>query len=352
MRKWRKIIEKAQETAPAGSDERQKLSDMKRTTEFVSECEPTGGFMNPPTPHDDDLRYSKKRDVLLATTAARSLRSKGLPYGLWMKMLCERFKIDWKTARFVHRAWLDAGLIDELFSIRSRGVLVFSRKPRMEIFQTEQSYVGAISGLVMPERLRGLRFLADQKQMTSAMNFGPCGMVPPHLRLRAESKQLLLDFALDSSLDVSYLTHTPFPEESHRESGPNPILGFFPCGSYPIFNTPSETILAGFQSNRSPRIWTVKTEMMNAWSYSQAQAEHLACQMAGQSNLRRISSVDIAIDLAFIPLTAARWIVAVSGVPSGQNAKNQYTYRFPSPEMTDRFIHYYQNETLSLLNSW
>ena len=74
--------------------------------------------------------------------------------------------------------------------------------------------------------------------------------------------------------------------------------------------------------------------------------------MAGKSNLRRISSVDIAIDLAFIPLTAARWIVAVSGVPSGQNAKNQYAYRFPSPEMTDRFIGYYRNENLSLLNSW
>jgi hypothetical protein len=352
VRKWRKIIEKTQETLPAGSEKRQKLSEMRLTNEFISECEPTGGFMNPPTPYDDDLRYSKKRDVLLAAAAARSLRSKGIPIGLWMEMLRERFKIDWNTARFVHRAWLDAGLIDELFSIRSPGVLVFARKPRMEIFQTEQSYVGAISGLVMPERLRGLRSLADQKQMTSAMNFGPCGMVPPHLRLRAESEQLLLDFASDSSLDVSYLTHTPFPEEGNRESGSNPILGFFPCRSNPVFNTPSETILASFQSNRSPKIWTVKTEMMNAWSYSQAQAEHLACQMAGRSNLRRISSVDIAIDLAFIPLTAARWIVAVSGVPSGQNAKNQYTYRFPSPEMTDRFIDYYQNEKLLLLDSW
>ena len=352
VRKWRKILEKTQETLPAGSEKRQKLSDMRLKNEFISECEPTGGFMNPPTPHDDDLRYSKKRDVLLAAAAARSLRSKGIPIGLWMEMLRERFKIDWNTARFVHRAWLDAGLIDELFSIRSPGVLVFARKPRMEIFQTEQSFVGAISGLVMPERLKGLRFLADQKQMTSAINFGPCGMVPPHLRLRAESEQSLLDFASDSSLDVSYLTHTPFPEESDRESGPNPILGFFPCRTYPVFNTPSETILAGFQSNRSPRIWTVKTEMMNAWSFSQAQAEHLACQMAGKSNLRRISSVDIAIDLAFIPLTAARWIVAVSGVPSGQNAKNQYAYRFPSPEMTDRFIGYYRNENLSLLNSW
>jgi hypothetical protein len=74
--------------------------------------------------------------------------------------------------------------------------------------------------------------------------------------------------------------------------------------------------------------------------------------LAGLPNLKRVSAVDLVAESAFIPFDAARWIVIVSGVPSGPDAKLEYHYRLPSPEMTDGFLMSYQIESSECLKSW
>jgi hypothetical protein len=323
-----------------------------RTEGFDRTCEPVGGFVHPPTEYSDNFDNSIKRDVLLAATAARSLRAKGIPIAAWREMLMEHLDLNWKEVRFIHRAWLESGLIDELSSVRYPGLMIFGRKPMMEIFQAGTSFVGAITGLVMPKRLEGLKKYAEERSLITAMNIGPSGLVPPHLRIRASTEAELLDFALGAGLSVGNLSLIPFPEHAHRESGTPPYLGYRKRVAYPTFDIPSSVEFAAFESSRGPMFWTASFGGRTAWSYSPAHAEFLACHLDGSVNLRRISSVDLTIVSAFVPLYAARWIVAVGGVPSGPDAIGRYTYRFPSPELLDIFIDYYEKEVSEQLSAW
>ena len=70
--------------------------------------------------------------------------------------------------------------------------------------------------------------------------------------------------------------------------------------------------------------------------------------------MEKISSVDIEVQSAFLPLTAARWIVAVGGVPSGpsRDKPTKYIYRFPSPGMTNDFLSLYRAEVRRQLDIW
>ena len=352
VRRWRKEIRKIAVAPPADLTDNTIFSKMASKTVFEAECRPVGGFKNPPTPYEDTAAGSSNRDVIISALATRLLRANGIPIRQWREMLKVCYKIEWKKVRYVHRGWLEAGIIDELSSTRSPGLRIYARQPRIEVFATEEAYIGAITGLVMPKQLESLRRLAAKRLISTAINLGPSPLIPPHLRLRADSVEVLLDFAKESRLEVFYLQEVPFPDETSRENGEHPSNGYRPRDSFPTFTPPHGVELKAFESNRDPMIWAVLSSDLSAWSYSSSHAEFLACHIAAENNLRRITSVDIAVDRAFIPLKAARWIVSISGVPTGPDEKLQHIYRFPSPESADKFFDYYQRNVVDTLARW
>lgn len=352
VRKWRQLIEEASRCEAIGREDRQVLSMMRSKNNFDGQCEPAGGYLRPPTPYEDDETLSTQRDALLAALAVRSLRSKGIPISQWMSMLIEHFGLDWKMARLVHRGWLESGVIDQYSSTNAPGLKIFARRPQMHIFQTEDAYIGAITGLVMPGVLESIKASANHLSISTAMNFGPCALVPPHLRLKSSSEETLKSFAATANLETTYLEQVPFSPKMHRENGSHPENGYRTRSSHPTFPVPDGVSLNAFESSRMPMFWTVKFGDTVAWSYSPTHAEYLACHLSGRSNLKRVSSVDLVAESAFVPFTSARWIIVVSGVPSGPDAKLLYHYRLPSPEITDDFIKRYQIEVSDCLQSW
>ena len=353
VRKWRKLISVFAGSSDADSHttELRRMSIPLRDYEL---CDPVDGFSHLPTPYEDDPIVKQKRNVLLTAVAARSLRIKGIPIGQWMQMLHDFLGVDWPMNRLVHRAWLEAGLIDEYASARSPGLKVYARKPRMEVFKNEDSFCCAVTGLGMGERLVGLRELAKTKSIATSLNVGPSVMVPPHLHLKADSIDQLKGFAQAAHLEILYVSDSPFPTEVGRESGRPPSVGYRETRSYPTFDVDPMVKFNTFANARSPWIWTVESDGYLSWSYAPSHAEFLACHLTGKANVDKISSVDIEVRSAFLPLTAARWIVAVGGVPSGpsRDRPTKYIYRFPSPGMTDDFLDRYRAEVGRQLNIW
>ena len=354
VRKWRQVIAQVYKLTAHSNDHRQVLNKMKSKTIFAEKCQPIGGFSQPPTPYEDDDKLSLQRDALLAALAVRSLRRKGVPISQWNSMLVEHFNIDWKMARFIHRGWLEAGVIDEFSSTNSPGLNIFARYPKIYVFQSEDKFVGAINGLLMPSKLEAIKNLANASSVDTAVNFGPSPLIPPHLRLMADTEEAILKFAATAELDVLYLKETPFPSLQHRDKGLQPSVGYKLRSTHPTFTTPQGVVLRAFKSDRGPMFWSVESNGIHAWTYSSSQAEFLACHMVGAFNLKKVSSVDLSVESSFIPLTAARWIVTVGGVPAGPNSKSglKYLYRLPSPEMSNRFINYYNQESENCLEEW
>jgi hypothetical protein len=353
VRKWRKLISVFAGSSGAGSH----TAELKRMAMPRLDPEPRApvdGFSHLPTPYEDDPIVKQKRNVLLTAAAARSLKVKGIPIRMWMGMLHDFLGVDWPMNRYVHRAWLEAGLIDEYASVRSPGLNVYARKPRMEVFKNEDSFCCAVTGLVMEERLVGLQELAKTKSIATSLNVGPSAMVPPHLHLKADSIDQLKDFSRAAHLEILNVSNSPFPTEVARESGLPPSVGYRATRSYPTFDVDPMVKFHTFENPRSPRIWTVESDGYFSWSYAPSHAEFLGCHALGKANVEKISSVDIEVQSAFVPLTAARWIVAVGGVPSGPSRDNptKYIYRFPSPGMTNHFLSLYRAEVTRQLNIW
>lgn len=353
VRKWRKLIS----VFAGSSDADSYTAELRRMTIPRSDyevCDPVDGFSHLPTPYEDDPIVKQKRNVLLTAAAARSLKVKGIPIRMWMGMLHDFLGVDWPMNRYVHRAWLEAGLIDEYASVRSPGLNVYARKPRMEVFKNEDSFCCAVTGLVMEERLVGLQELAKTKSIATSLNVGPSAMVPPHLHLKADSIDQLQDFAQAAHLGILNVSDSPFPTEVGRESGLPPSVGYRATRSYPTFDVDPMVKFHTFENPRSPRIWTVESDGYLSWSYAPSHAEFLGCHTLGKANVEKISSVDIEVQSAFLPLTAARWIVAVGGVPSGpsRDKPTKYIYRFPSPGMTNDFLSLYRDEVRRQLDIW
>ena len=354
VRKWRKLMGVFASSSHADSY----TAVLKRMTIPLSYYdgtrEPVDGFSHLPTPYEDDPIVKQKRNVLLTAAAARSLKVKGIPIRMWMGMLHDFLGVDWPMNRYVHRAWLEAGLIDEYASVRSPGLNVYARKPRMEVFKNEDSFCCAVTGLVMEERLVGLQELAKTKSIATSLNVGPSAMVPPHLHLKADSIDQLKDFARAALLEILNVSNSPFPTEEGRESGLPPSVGYRATRSYPTFDVDPMVKFHTFENPRSPRIWTVESDGYLSWSYAPSHAEFLGCHTIGKANVEKISSVDIEVQSAFLPLTAARWIVAVGGVPSGpsRDKPTKYIYRFPSPGMTNDFLSLYRAEVRRQLDIW
>lgn len=311
-----------------------------------------GSFSSPPTPYEDSTSSYELRKVLQAAVGARLLRTKGIPIRIWMSMIQDIFGVDNKTARLIHRGWLESGILDELISIRSPGAMVFARPPRLEVFESESGFFGGVSGLVMPERFEKLRILASEAKIKATNNIGPSQFVPPHLRIRSESLEELATFAQESRLQVHQIAPKPFGGDSAREYGRCPTRTYFARRNFPTFECQGDSQVSLFESMKGPLIWSVEDDSVKTWTYSSAHSEHLKMLINGVDNFEIKSAVDLSVRCSFIPLQAARWITMVAGVPSGPNQSGQYIYRFASPAMLQKFTTDFKSANEQLLKTW
>ena len=355
VRAWRKKLTKLANNPPFGVEEstirtlRRLATPESGTREHVPTKE---GFSRPPTPYDDDILIASLRESLLGAVGFRSLRRMGIPINDWMDMLKLVFGLEWRAARLVHRAWLESGIIDEFVNARSPGVVVFARRPRIEIFESEDGFVGAVSGLVMPERFVALADLAKSNGIMIATNVGPSQYVPPHLRVWTKNYELLATYAREAGLDVYMLSENPFEESESIEKGIKPTRGYVARKNYPTFDLPDGASIDLFKGSGSPLVWECKGDSAFSWTYSAAHSEHLAAILSGAENLVQTSAVDVAAKHAFLPLPVARWITMVSGVPSGQDANEDYLYRFASPALRKSFMQRYLAENSKVVSFW
>jgi hypothetical protein len=355
VRAWRKRLTKLANNPPHGVDS-STVSTLRRLATPESgertRMPAREGFSRPPTPYDDDDAIASLRQSLLGAAGFRSLRRSGIPISDWMDMLKLVFSLDWREARLVHRAWLESGIIDEFVNARSPGVVVFARRPRIEIFESEDGFVGAVSGLVMPQRFEALADLAKSSEMMMARNVGPSQFVPPHLRVWAKNLDSLTTYAREAGLDVYMLSENPFELSETVERGPRPTRGYVARKNHPTFDLPDGASTNLFKGSGSPLVWECGGTSMLSWTYSAAHSEHLATILSGTENLVQTSAVDVAAKHAFLPLPVARWITMVSGVPSGPDAKGTYLYRFASPALRKSFMQRYQDENIKEVNFW
>lgn len=356
-RKWRqRLSEIANQEAVQGNDEvatrLRKLADPRSA--IGAKVPAISEYSSPPTPYEDSSRAMESRKILQAAIGARALRRKGMSRQVWMSMIKEIFEIDGEEARFIHRGWIESGIIDELISIRSPGSAVFARRPRLEVFQSENGVMGGVVGLVMPERFENLKAHAEKLGLQTTTNLGPSQMVPPHLRVRSDSVTQLQAFAKDLRLDFHYLSGVPFESEAPRELGARPSRTYSERKNNPVFGIKSEVDIDVrlFESTRAPLVWSVESGSDRAWTFSGAHSEHLLIALSGVENFTRRSAVDLVVNSAFIPLQAARWITVVSGVPSGPEHSGTYIYRFASPAMLESFVEKYRHALEDELKYW
>jgi hypothetical protein len=276
----------------------------------------------------------------------------GIPINDWMDMLKLVFGLEWRAARLVHRAWLESGIIDEFVNARSPGVVIFARRPRIEIFESEDGFVGAVSGLVMPERFVALAHLAKSMEIMIATNVGPSTYVPPHLRVWTKNFDLLAAYAQEAGLEMYMLSEDPFEESESIEKGVKPTRGYVARKNHPTFELPDCVSVDLFKGSGSPLVWECVGDSISSWTYSAAHSEHLAVILSGTENLVQTSAVDVAATHAFLPLPVARWITMVSGVPSGPDANEVYLYRFASPALRKSFIQRYLTENSKVVSFW
>jgi hypothetical protein len=267
-------------------------------------------------------------------------------------MIRDVFGVDGKTARLIHRGWLESGILDELISIRSPGSMVFARSPRLEVFQSESGFFGGVSGLVMPERFEKLQKLAAEASLSVTTNIGPSLFVPPHLRIRSDSLEKLEAFAQESRLQVNRIGGEPFGGDNVREHGRCPTRTYSARPNLPTFKCQGDAQVTRFQSMKAPLIWSVETEDVKSWTYSSAHSEYLQMVLNDVDNFEIKSAVDLVVRCSFIPLLAARWITIVAGVPSGPNESGQHVYRFASPAMLQRFITDHKKANEDLFKFW
>jgi len=355
VRAWRKKLTKLANSPPPGVEDstirtlRRLATPESGSRDYVPAKE---GFLRPPTPYDDDASIALLRQSLLGAAGFRSLRRMGIPINDWMDMLKLVFGLEWRAARLVHRAWLESGIIDEFVNARSPGVVVFARRPRIEIFESEDGFVGAVSGLVMPERSVALEDLARSNQIMIARNVGPSQYVPPHLRVWTKNFDSLATYAREAGLDTYMLSENPFEESESIEKGIRPTRGYVARKNYPTFELPDGVSVSLFKGSGSPLVWECREDSTLSWTHSAAHSEHLATIFSGIENLVQTSAVDVAAKYAFLPLPVARWITMVSGVPSGPDANEVYLYRFASPALRKSFTQRYLTENSKVVSFW
>jgi hypothetical protein len=279
-------------------------------------------------------------------------RKSGMAIRDWNRLLEEAFSISYEKRRLVHRAWLEAGLIDELRQIQWQSSAIFARNPVLMTFRVGDTRFGSVDGLVMPSRLDRLQKVASDIGLSTSLNPSPSPFLPARLMVRSHEARKIDEFADAASLEIAFLGYRPNSPIRRRDVDNREVrAGYVLRKAYPTFPPPEGVTLSMHQRSGSPPFWSAVVADRSIWSYS-PEAVSFWIQMAlGEEIARLGSGSELEIISSFLPLSAARWLALVSGTNPGPNAQNTYVNPAPSRNLAERVLQEIISESSAQLTS-
>lgn len=119
----------------------------------ADECDGRSVLLESPPPGTDEpepIAQSPIVDELISFLAARSCNQQGLLEYELVGFLKEHLGLDWNSAWYVHRAWVEMGAFESLSLRTWRMRKCFARKPCLVAYPSRSGYRIALFGLVPP----------------------------------------------------------------------------------------------------------------------------------------------------------------------------------------------------------
>lgn len=286
--------------------------------------------------------YAKPHEncrLVQAALGSYCARRAGIDISGWNRLLESAFRITPLERRFVHRAWLEAGFIDEARRIQWSGVSIFARTPFLWLFRSGDDCFGSVEGLVMPSRMSGLEDLAGHTALVYSLNNSPSPHVPPRLMVRG-TEHAIRDFASRAELEIRYLPPSPIAHVHRREDAQHiPPLGYRPERSMPTFMPPECVELLMHSRSGAPRYWSARTEGHQVWSYAPEAPSFWICRKLGLETTRLGKGAELEAHRSFLPLSIARWLSGASSISPGP-INGQYLNVASSRQLAERTIEF------------
>ena len=300
-----------------------------------------------PAPHTHD-GCRLVQSVVGSVCARRS----GMAIKDWNRLLEEAFSISYEKRRFVHRAWLEAGLVDELRQTHWQSTAIFARKPVLMTFRVGGARFGSVDGLVMPSELARLQQAAFDLGLSTSLNPSPSPYLPARLMVRSYNPKKIDEFAVAASLPVSFLSSEPNSPIRRRDVENRDIrTGYVPRKAFPTFSPPEGVTLTMHQRSGAPPFWSAIVGDHTIWSYSPEAVSFWTQIALGGEVARPGSGSELEVVGSFLPLSTSRWLALVSGTNPGPNPQNIYVNPAPSRNLAERVLLALSKETSPQLAS-
>lgn len=350
-RKWRKVLD---EFLPYADNElvRQAIRSAKAATANLKTLNVVASdrghrpqMTGAPPVHDGCLLVQAAVGTVCARRSGMAIRD-------WNRLLEEAFSISYEQRRFVHRAWLEAGLIDELRQTQWQSAAIFARKPALMTFKVGDTRFGSIDGLVMPSRLAQLNGFAIELGLSTSLNPSPSPYLPARLMVRSAEAEKIDEFAVAASLEIDFLSRDSNSPVRRRDIESREVrTGYVPRKAYPTFPVPDGVMLRMHQRPGSPSFWSAGVADHTIWSYSPEAVSFWIRMALGEEVARLGSGSELEIVGSFLPLSAARWLALVSGTNPGPGPKNSYVNPAPSRILAEKVLQALKSESSAQLTS-
>jgi len=277
--------------------------------------------------------------LTMAAIGAFCARRAGMQVRDWNELLEQAFGIDPLTRRFVHRAWVEAGLIDELRQTQWRGVSVFARRPTLATFRVGEACFGSVDGLVMRGPLARLCERAETLGLSVSMNPSPSRFLPERLMVMSSEPNRIDEYAAAVGLEVRRLTSQPTSDVRMRDLERAEIVsGYVTRRAWPTFSPPAGVSLIAHHRADAPMFWSASFEGRSVWSYSPEAVSFWARRALGLEVARLGEGGDVEPEQSFLPLSIARWLAVVSGKNPGPRPDGRYVNPAASRNLAQRTI--------------
>lgn len=337
-RKWRKMLDEflpyaeSELASQAIRSAKAATSDLKTLNVVTSDRGHRLQTAAAPPAHDECR-------LVLSVVGTVCARRSGMAIRDWNRLLEEAFSISYEKRRFVHRAWLEAGLVDELRQTQWQSTAIFARNPVLMTFRVGDTRFGSVDGLVMPSRLSHLQQVALDLGLSTSLNPSPSPYLPARLMVRSNDHGKIDEFASAASLEASFLSSEPNAPIRRRDIEIREIrAGYVPRKAFPTFPPPEGVTLTMHQRPGAPSFWSAIVGDCTIWSYS-PEAVSFWIQLALGGEVARLGSgSELEVVGSFLPLSTARWLALVSGTNPGPTASGSYVNPAPSRSLAERVM--------------
>jgi len=337
-RKWRKMLDEflryaESETVGQAIRSAKSVTDDLKTLSVVSSSQGHRPQTSAAPPAHDGAR------LVQAAVGTVCARRSGMSIRDWNRLLEEAFTISYEKRRLVHRAWLEAGLVDELRQTQWQSTLIFARKPVLMTFRVGDTRFGSVDGLVMPSRLVGLQEVASDLGLSTSLNASCSPYVPARLMVRSKDHKTIDEFAEAASLPVGFLAGVPNSPIPCRDIENREIrAGYVSRKAYPTFPPPDGVTLTMHQRSGAPPFWSATAEGRRIWSYSPEAVSFWVQRAFGGEVARLRDGSGLEASGSFLPLSTARWLALVSGTNPGPSSQGTYVNPAPSRNLAERVL--------------